>query len=228
MLDIVFISFNEPNADDNFKKLARRFPWIRRVHGVEGIMNAHKEAAKRSRTYGFYVVDGDSEVLDSFDFSFKPGEFEKEHVHIWRCMNPVNGLVYGYGGIKLFPRQKLLDFNGQIIDFTTTAVDKLVIMDEIASITNFNTSPFDSWKSGFRECVKLSSKIIARQKDDETDERLGIWCNVGTDKLYGKECINGANEGRVYGEENKDKPEALGMINDFGWLKRRFESALWE
>ena len=51
MYDMVFISYQEPNADENWDKLKSRFPLARRVHGVKGIHQAHIEAAKKSHTH---------------------------------------------------------------------------------------------------------------------------------------------------------------------------------
>ena len=37
MFDIIFISFDEPNADENWKLLKEIAPHAKRVHGVKGI-----------------------------------------------------------------------------------------------------------------------------------------------------------------------------------------------
>ena len=50
MYDIVFISYNEPLADHNYKMLCERFPIAQRIHGVKGIHQAHIEAAKLALT----------------------------------------------------------------------------------------------------------------------------------------------------------------------------------
>ena len=81
-------------------------------------------------------------------------------------------------------------------DMTTSITDKFKAMDTISNITAFNTDPFNTWKSAFRECCKLSSKVIDRQKNQETEDRLDIWCTVGADKPYGKHAILGAKAGR--------------------------------
>ena len=57
---------------------------------------------------------------------------------------------------------------------TTSPSTKFKKMDQISVVTRFNTGPFETWKSGFRECAKLSSKVIYRQKEDETNERLKL------------------------------------------------------
>jgi len=95
-------------------------------------------------------------------------------------------------------------------------------MPIISNITAFNTDPFNAWKSAFRECAKLSSKVIDRQKDDETNYRLRVWQTVGKDKPYGEYAINGAEQGTIYGVENQGNVEALYKINDFDWLMEKF------
>jgi len=58
--DIVFLSYDEPLAEEHWKRLKKRFPYAQRVHGVKGILKAHKKCAKLARTDYFFVVDGDS------------------------------------------------------------------------------------------------------------------------------------------------------------------------
>jgi hypothetical protein len=96
-------------------------------------------------------------------------------------------------------------------------------MPATANYTAFNTNPYDTWKSAFRECTKLSSSVIHRSKQDETDERLEIWCTVNNDAKFGEYSIAGAIAGREYGTANADDDEALGKINDYEWLHTKFE-----
>lgn len=222
MYDVVFLSYKEKNADENWQRLKSMCPWAIRVHGVEGIFNAHKQAAISAFTTMFYVVDGDAYIVDGFTFNFKPNKQHRKYTHIWRCKNAVNDLVYGYGGVKLFPRKEILQRDSMSTDFTTSLNNGLVIVNELSNETRFNTSEFEAWKSAFRECVKLSSKVIDRQKDDETLERLDIWCSKGVDKPFGRYCIDGAKAGREFGLKNKDNVEELSRINDFNWLNTMF------
>jgi hypothetical protein len=223
MYDIVFISYQEPNADENFAALKERFPTVKRVHGVKGIHQAHIAGAKLCFTKMFWIVDGDAQILDNFDFSYKVDRWDLDVVHVWRCKNPINDLIYGYGGIKLFPRQATIDMDLSKPDMTTSISNKFKAVQELANITAFNTGEFETWKSAFRECCKLSSKVIDRQKDKETEDRLDIWCTVGADRMYGKYAIAGAKLGREYGEKYKDSPQDLRRINDFDWLKEKFD-----
>ena len=222
--DIVFISYNEINADKNYSNLLERFPSALRINGVKGIHNAHIEAAKLADSPMIWIVDADAIIVDDFNFNYVVPRHQLDHVHVWRSQNPVNDLVYGYGGIKLFPRCMTINMDLTKPDMTTSISSKFVAVNEISNITAFNTDPFSTWRSAFRECCKLSSRVIDRQNDDETTSRLHTWCTVGTDKLYGKFAIDGAKQGAAYGARNKNNKEKLMMINDFNWLKEIFDA----
>jgi hypothetical protein len=219
MYDIIFISYNEVYAEENFAKLKERFPLVKRVSNVQGIHNAHIAAAKRSFTKMFWVVDADAIILDSFDFKYQiPGDWELETVHVWRSRNPVNNLEYGYGGVKLLPKKLTLAMDTSSIDMTTNISKNFKVMDEVSNITAFNTDEYSTWRSAFRECAKLA--VIA---DTEANERLDIWCNVAQGD-YAEFAIKGACAGRSYGEKNASNPEALSKINDFTWLQDQWQA----
>lgn len=223
--DAVFISYNEPNADENYQRILDRFPDVKRVHGVKGIHQAHIEAAKLCDSRVFYVIDGDAQLTDYFKFNYTPVRHNWDAVHVWRSENPVNGLVYGYGGVKLLPRQQTLDMDTTKPDMTTSISNKFVAVKKISNLTAFNSDPFSAWKGAFRECVKLSSKVIDRQKDDETNKRLRTWCTyTKPDAEYAEYALKGAKAGAAYGARMRNDKEALAKINDFDWLRERFDA----
>jgi hypothetical protein len=224
VFDIVFISYDEEYADTNYRTLQNRFPRALRTHGVKGIFEAHKAAAKLVNTDMFYVVDADAEILPNFEFNYQPHSLDRQSVHVWHSRNPVNDLEYGYGGVKLFPTKILLDYAGSPVDFTTNVSKSFKVMEKVSNITKFNTDPFSAWRSGFRECAKLASKIIPNQDNSETEHRLSVWCTNGEDREFGDFAIMGAKEGAEFGRAQKDQPDMLGLINDFSWLEKRFSS----
>lgn len=221
--DVVFISYNEPNADENYDNLIKLCPRAKRIHGVKGIHQAHLKAASLCETDMFWVVDGDAVVENDFNFDLVMSSYDIDCVHVWRSRNPINDLEYGNGGVKLLPRQLVLNMDANAPDMTTSISKKFKAMDRVSNINAFNTDEFSTWRSAFRECCKLSSRIIERQYEEETLERLDIWCSRGADKKFGPLAIKGAQMGRLYGLENKNNPEALKKINDFDWLKRMFD-----
>jgi hypothetical protein len=221
-LDVVFISYNEPNAETNWKKVLTKAPYAKRVDNITGIVAAHKQAASIVKTDMFYVVDGDAELVDDWDFNFQPNIFDRDCVHVWRSINPINGLKYGYGGVKLFPTNLVLAADENNTDMTTSLSKKFRLMTKISNTTSFNSDEFSSWRSAFRECAKLSSRIVNRQLSRETEKRLDIWCTVGEDKPFGKYTIAGAIAGRKFGEENVDNAKVLQLINNFEWIRTKF------
>lgn len=228
--DIVFISYNELDADKNYNTLLERFPRAKRVHGVKGIHQAHIEAAKVASTEMFWVVDADALIVDEFNFSLEQIPYYSSNakhmltntVHVWRSRNPINGLEYGYGGVKLFPRKLTLEMDVNSADMTTSISKLFKAMTAVSNITAFNTDSFSTWRSAFRECVKLSSKIINGQVDEETQIRLDVWCKLNQQAKFGMEAYKGALAGVKYGTENKDNVDALKKINDFEWLEKEF------
>jgi hypothetical protein len=224
--DIVMISFHEAEADQNFAKLKQRFPEAMHVKNVEGIGYAHRQAAKMAKSEMVYIIDADAEVLDSFNFDYIPPMSKRKNTtYVWSARNPINGLEYGYGGIKLFPRVQLEALGHELPDFTTGAAFYQPVSD-VSNVTAFNKDPYRTWRSAFRECVKLSSKVNPNQVDDETNQRLEAWCTVDNGGRFGRYCIKGALEGRAYGEANKDNIEALNKINDFEWLREQFVASM--
>ena len=223
--DIIFLSYDEKYADKNYKSLVSKFPRAKRVTGVVGIAEAHLAAAREASTDMVYVVDADAYILSDFNFDYKPEIYDRKSVYVWNSINPVNDLIYGYGGIKLFNTSMLLNYTGKSVDFATSISTSFKLMTGVSNITVFNTDPFSSWRSGFRECVKLSSKIINNQ-DTDTTNRLHTWCTKGADQPFGEFVINGANAGAAYGKAHMNQPELIGLINDFEWLKSQFDLAM--
>jgi hypothetical protein len=225
MYDIVFISYDEKNAEENYSALKEKYPFSKRVNGVKGIHQAHIAAAKLSLTNMFWVVDGDAIIKDDFDFKYNPGRYNLDTVHIWYSENPVNGLSYGYGGVKLLPKRQTIQMKTDSSDMTTSISSYVKVIPQVSNITAFNTDAFSTWRSAFRECVKLSSKIIDRQDSKETEERLESWLHPLPNAFFRHEAKRGAEEGKEYGKTFKGQTEALNKINDFDWLKQKFKEA---
>ena len=146
-------------------------------------------------------------------------------MHIWKSYNPINKLEYGHGGVKLIPKHIILTADEDTtVDITTSLTDKIKVIDEISNINNFATNPFNTWRSAFRECVKLSSRAIARNNEEETARYLDAWMNAGSDRPFGEYSKGGASAGNWYGETFKDDKTALAKINDYTWLEAEFHA----
>lgn len=228
MFDIVFLSYNEPNAPERFEALqkkiseiatvSKRTPNLIWVKDIEGIFNAHQHAANRVESKMFWVIDGDAELVKNFDFTYLPDVYDEDVVHVWNSINLVNGLEYGYGGVKLFPTQMVRDATSWGLDFTTGLSSRFKAIPDISCYTKFNTDAYSTWRSAFRECVKLSLK-----DDTESAERLDAWLNPNQDADFNADAKRGAEQAVAFAKEHKDNPEMLLNINDFSWLKEYYE-----
>jgi hypothetical protein len=222
-LDVIFLSNGEPNAEENFQQLLKVCPRAKQVTGIKGIYQAHREASQTSGTDFFFIVDADAWVIDDFEFTIRSFEIAENMVCVWQSLNPVNNLVYGYGGVKLFCKQMFIKDHSNLVDMTTTIAKYIKVMPEISCVTKFNTSKYDAWRSGFRECAKLASKSIAGQVDTETEQRLQAWLTRGEDSAFGKWTIAGARAGQKFGLENAGT-DRMQLINDYNFLKEQFNN----
>jgi hypothetical protein len=179
----------------------------------------------------FWVVDADADLVDDFNFDIEYFPYydagnrleQQSTVYVWFSQNPINDLVYGYGGVKLLPTKLTLEMNIESVDMTTSISEKFKVVNQISNISVFNVDEFSTWKSAFRECAKLASKIIGGEYDIETDDRLYTWVTTGKEKQYGNFAIEGAMAGKVFGQNWWWNEEQMSKINDFDWLKTEFE-----
>lgn len=222
MYDIIFISNNEPNAEDNWNLLTKRFPLAKRVDRVKGIHEAHILASKMAFTKMFWVVDGDAKIFDTFNFEYTVNKYDLDNVHIFYSKNPINKLEYGYGAVKLLPKYQTTNMPIDSMDMTLGISNKIKVIPQISNVTEFNTDEFNTWRSAFRECVKLTLNILNKKDNDESLQRLDTWCRVGIEQPFGEYCIQGAMQGKNYALVNYENIEALKLINNFEWLKEKF------
>ena len=223
-LDIVFLSYNEDNAENNWRRLLDFQPTAKRVDGVEGLLAAHQQAARIATTDMFYVVDADAYILDDFKFDYIPSIFDRDCVFVFHSQNPINRLIYGHGGVKIFPKETLLTAHTDKPDVTTSIANKFKVIEEISNIGLFNTSAFNTWRTAFRECAKIATNSIDNNDYKDNQLRLHIWKTTGHDKLYGDNAIAGAKDGEIFGMANGNNFERLNLINDRVWLKKVFDA----
>lgn len=209
MYDIFFLSYNTPDVKTKWKAFRDRFPTAHHVSNIDGIFAAHKYCSLKALTSHFYVVDADNEILD-FDFKYKPEGDLKDYVHVWHARNPVNGLEYGWGGLKLFPKTA---FENVELGLDMTTSFPLHIVEECVSITHFDETPYDAWRSAFREAVKLSL-----QDNAEAAMRLKTWQEASQHGEYAHWVRKGVEDGIRYYGSGCD----LTKINDWAWLKQKF------
>ncbi len=235
--DIVYLSYDEPKADANYADLKAKWPWAKRVHGVKGFDSAHKACAELSETERFITVDGDNIVDERFfDLEFDIEEDQQDCVFSWAARNHINGLLYGNGGLKCWPVEFVQNMRThENADESDTTVDfcwdlKYVQFDDTYCETFTNGSPFQAFRGGFREGVKMTLDRGKRITLPEIDagklwhgnvKRLEIWCSVGADVENGLWSVYGTRLGAVMTnltEWNHD------MIADFDWFDQYWKN----
>ena len=208
-LDIVFLSYDEPNADEHYADLCNKVPWAKRVHGVKGSDEAHKEAARQSETEWVITVDADN-IVDPKFFNL---EIDTENpnltVYSWLAKNRINGLLYGNGGLKIWRKDFILDMKTHEASDSDRAQVDFCWEDgyrqfkECYSETVVTGSPFQAWRAGFREGVKMTLLDGVKVAPDEIEQRiwwhnlhrLKMWSTVGAHEENGLYAIHGARLG---------------------------------
>ena len=216
-----FLNYDDSNAEENFVKAKTVLPTIQRLNTITSIAESHKACALKSFTDQFMVVDSDNYLLDFSLNDVYDSVKEKNKIYVFRSKNPVNDLEYGHGGVKVFQRSLFVDKD--VIDFTTSFNGHIHIVKKVLSIHKFNSTPFQAWRTAVRECAKLSSGIIPNRNNSEDEYRLDIWCSKFNNVENAEFVESGAKFGREFGNANKDRPLILKKINDFNWLKDKYE-----
>jgi hypothetical protein len=208
--DIIFLSYDEPNAEENYADLLTKVPWAKRVHGVEGSDAAHKACADISETENFITVDGDTIIDSNFlkvELDFEELGATPEYQFSWSGKIDVNGLMYGNGSIKMWTRNfvKNMKTHENTDGSDDTSIEFCYFNNYLQLNENFSTSiisssPQQAWRAGFREGVKMSLNRGSTIKDLnslwwQNYNRLLIWTMVGADVQNGLWTIYGAREG---------------------------------
>ena len=209
-LDFVYISYKEPNKEENWADLLSKVPWAKRVDGVVGFDSAHKAAAEKAETDFFISVDGDNIIDESFLLeTLDWTKTNPKAVHRWRAANNVNGLVYGNGGLvgwdketclQMKTHENAVDEKAQI-DFCWTVPHEN--LHNCYSITIINATPQQAYTAGYREGVKMSLdqglpvKAVGFKKliYSANLRVLTTWMSVGADVENGEYAMLGARMG---------------------------------
>jgi hypothetical protein len=209
--DIVFISYDEPQADRNWETLVAKFPRAKRLHGVKGMELALLKAAEMSSTPWYYAVFAKTEIVPNFNFDFTPDFLQVAKHYVFYAHNPMNGLEYGHMGVILYNCNIIKSTTTFGIDYTLSSAHEIV--PKLSAIATFNVSPFQTWRTAFRECAKLSQFIDENNKDEDKT-RLAIWLTTAEGQ-YAEWCLHGANDGAAFYQKNKH--DAIVLKNAFNW-----------
>lgn len=204
--DIVFISYDEKDADLNWKKLKIQQPTATRLHGIEGMINALKVAANNSSTPWFYAVFAKTEIANGFNFDFKPNYLETPGNYIFQAYNRITDYTYGHGAVLLYHSKTVSEATSWGYDFTTSFP---YIHVPLLSCYNGAQTPWEAWRTSFREVLKLREMNTVESK-----YRMHRWLTTGNGPV-GNWSIAGAQDAVEYSG-------SLDQANDWHWLKYYF------
>ena len=209
-LDVIFLTYDEKLKEEFWIKIQNMLPWANRVDGVKGSDAAHKAAADCSTTDRFVLIDGDNIPDPSFFNLQLDARINPRGVLRYRARNNINGLMYGNGGLSIWHKDFV--YNMKTHENSDGSDDTAVefcfhpdywAMHDCYSTTYPDATPFQAWRAGFREGVKMCLDRGVRPTLEEFNRRvhhrnydhLCIWQSVGADADNGAWAILGARHG---------------------------------
>lgn len=210
-LDCIYLTYDEPKKEEFWIKIQNMVPWAKRVDGVKGSDAAHKAAADASDTDRFVLIDGDNlPDPEFFNLQLTLDNSNSDCVFRWKARNSINGLMYGNGGMSCWTKDYVYGMkthensdgtNETLVEFCFHP--KYWAMHDCFSTTYPDATPFQAWRAGFREGVKMSLDRGARPSIDAFESKVAsrnydnlcIWHTVGRDNPNGIWAIYGSRLG---------------------------------
>ena len=236
-LDCIYLTYDEPQKEEFWIKIQNMVPWAKRVDGIKGSDAAHKAAADASDTDRFVLIDGDNlPDADFFNLQLHLDNTNDACVFRWRARNSINGLMYGNGGMSCWTKEFV--YNMKTHEASDGSDDTAVefcfdpnywAMHDCYSTTFPDATPYQAWRAGYREGVKMCLDRGAKPTLDEFSQRvqgrnydnLCIWQSVGADNPNGLWAIYGARLGTFMTMCEKWEYRD---VQDFDRLKKLWET----
>ena len=217
-MDIVFLSNGETGADENYEHLLRTTHGlanrVTRVDGVNGRVQAYHAAAEASNTPWMFTVFAKLKVSNKFDWNWQPDRLQIPKHYVFHAKNPVNGLVYGHQAMIAYNKKLTLANTGKGLDFTMD--DEHEVVELLSGTANFNTDEWSTWRTAFREALKLRANT-----DEVSKNRLEFWLTVGSGK-FSQYSMDGAADAVQYYEEVNGDFDKLKLSYEWEWLRSYF------
>jgi hypothetical protein len=221
MYDIFFISYQEANCESNWQRLKQRHPHAKRIHGIRGIDRVHLACNSLATTQFFWTVDGDNLVVEDLVYT----ETITTDLVMFRAYDPlVQGDTSSLGAVKLWRKDSFINTDMSKGDFTLNAVKTKTMSDKVLSISQYNASPFDTWRAAFRHCVKLLSVILRDRSASNREMYLERWRKAQHSPApFAKYAYRGYLDAVEYVKQYDDNMTELNKINDYQWLDNYFK-----
>jgi hypothetical protein len=221
LLDIIYISNGEPEAERWYMHLAQTCGQeVKRVIDVNGRSQAYKAAAELSTTSWFWAVFAKLEVNPEFDWTWQPDWLQEPKHYIFNSRNPVNGLEYGHMGVIAYNKKLVLDTDSPGLDFTLSRAHAVVPL--LSATAHYNTTPELTWRTAFREVLKLSDDV-EKTGSVESTYRMDTWLTQADGDYAEFSLLGAADAVDYYNKVNGDYTELMRSY-EWTWLREYYAS----
>ena len=161
-----------------------------------------------------FTVFAKLKVNEKFDFGWQPDRMQIPKHYIFYAENPVNGLVYGHQAMIAYQKSLVLKNTGKGLDFTLD--DEHEVVEQVSGIAQFNTDEFATWRTAFREVIKLKAAT-----DRISKERLEVWLTKAEGN-FSEYCLRGAKDASDYYDQVNGDFNKLKLSYEWAWLQQKF------
>ena len=238
---VVFMSYDEPWADEAWESLLALRPDAKRVHDVKGLNACHVAAAKEAGTERFLTVDADTFLTEAVLEVTVPKPLLQPYFRLdWQSRNVVNGIVSGNGSLKLWSRDLVMAMRSHeaapddriSLDADIGSIkpgrSRLVLMPGCYSDSDPAATPYHGFRAGFRETAFLSWLLLRSGSTASSAtglaQLLAIWCSIGRHAKNGLWVLYGARMGLMV--ERFWSGWDIREIYDYDWFQSFWENRI--
>jgi len=217
LIDVIFISNGESQADRNWQQCKKIFGFAKRVDGVKGRLASYQAAANLSTSDWFLAVFAKCRVLDVYDnigFGWQPDYWQQSKHYIFLNKNLETELIYGHMAPIAYNKKLMLENEGGL---DMTLAQEHVVVPITVSETDLTDDPWLAWRTAFREVIKLNY-YAEGELSVEGEYRLWAWQTKGSEWSQ-----RGAIDAMAYIREHGLTEEAVMPTVEWSWLEAYFK-----
>jgi hypothetical protein len=123
-------------------------------------------------------------------------------------------------GVIAYNKKLVLDTDDWGLDFTLSRAHAVV--PQVSAIAHYNTTPELTWRTAFREVLKLSDDIV-KTGSVESGYRMDIWLTQADGDHAEFSLLGAADAVDYYNKVNGDYTELMRSF-EWAWLKEYYAS----
>jgi hypothetical protein len=224
-LTVIFLHNDEIDYFANSQRLNETLPKNltsqRTISHITPRLKAYKAAAEASHSDWFLAVFAKCYMKDSFkDFTWRPDYWQKPKHYIFHNHNYDLDLTYGHMAPIAYNKKLMLENTGGL---DMTLAQSHAVVPIVLSETRL-TDPWDTWRTAFRETVKL---LYYAQTDNsiELQYRLDRWLNAHVCWAKHNPWYQyGSQDAKNFFESVDGEWHWIMMTNEWDWLRKKFNN----